>query len=588
MRSGKKLTLGILPTFLCLLSMLVVACGGGGGGTSSNQVTKAADNKQIFIDPYHVRGTTEVKTLDPALVQDEGSTAVVDALFTGLMTLDNNLALQGELAQSYSVASDGVTWTFKLKPNLTFSDGTPLTSQDVIYSINRSLQKSTNSPVAGSYLNLVKDSDKALAGKMSTLIGDSLLAPDPSTVRIITNQKAAYFLYTMTYSDAFVVEKKLVDQYGAKFTDHLADSANTGGGSGPFILKKYTRGQEVDLVPNTHYYGAKPQLKELVFAFYQSQDTIYKAYQTNTVSYSGVPVAQLASAKQLTSEFHAVPQLAEYYYAMNYLVKPFDNIKVRQAFALALNKDEIAHAVHKDTVVATNHIVPKGVVGYYPDLKGPDGTTSTAGNPTMAKQLLAEGLKEEGLSTMPAVTATVYSSGSTAARNEFAAEQQMWQTVLGVNVKIQDEDFNKAITDQLNAANNPNGISFWYSGWITDYPDAQDWLTLQFDKGSPNNEMNYGQNKSANSAEQQANQKLMEQADANTTNPSQRAQQYNTAEQQLVNDAAWVPIDQDTLQLVRRPCVVGYPENGEGLVDPQSWSNVYISTDPNCTNATVH
>ncbi len=586
MRSGKKLTIGILPTFLCLLSMLVVACGGSSSGNGgSTQGQKAADNKQVFVDPYHVRGTTEVKTLDPALATDEGSIAVINTLFTGLMTLDNNLKLQPELAQSYSVGSDGVTWTFQLKPNLKFSDGTPLTSQDVVYSINRSLQKSTNSPTAGSYLNLVKDSDKALSGKINTLIGDSLLAPDPTTVKIVTSQKAAYFLYTMTYADSFVVEKKLIDQYGAKFTDHLGD--NAGGGSGPFILKKYTRGQEVDLVPNTNYYGNKPQLKELVFAFYQDQNTIFKAYQTGGVSYSGVPAAQLATARKLTNEYQSVPQLAEFYLTMNYLVKPYDNLKIRQAFALALNKDEIVHAILKDSAIATNHIVPKGVVGYNDNLKGPDGTTSTAGNPTLAKQLLTQGLQEEGLSSMPPVTVVVYSSGSTAARNEFAAFQQMWQSALGVSVKIQDEDFNKALTDQTNALNNPNGISFWHSGWIADYPDAQDWLTLQFDNGSPNNYQNYGQNKSKNAAEQQANQKLMEQADANVSNPTERTQQYNQAEQQLVNDVAWAPIEQDIAQFVRKPCVVGYQFNGEGLVSPEAWANVYISTDSNCANASV-
>jgi len=587
MRSGKKLTLGILPTFLCLLSLFVVACGGGGsgGGTGSSQPAKAADNKQVFIDAYSERGSSDIKTFDPALATDTGSTAVIQCVFTGLMTLDDKLALKGELAQSYSVAADGLTWTFKLRPNLTFSDGTPLTSKDVVYSIDRSLQKSTNSPTAGSYLNLVKDSDKALTGKVKTLIGDSLLAPDPNTVTIVTNQKAAYFLYTMTYEDSFVVEKKLIDQYGAKFTEHLADG--NGGGSGPFIVTRYTRGQAIDLVPNTHYYGAKPQLKEVTFPFYQSQDTAYKAYQTGTVSYVNVPTSQLAAAKQLTNEFRSIPQTTIYYFTMNYLVKPFNNIKVRQAFALAINKDEIVHAVYKDAGIPTNHIVPNGVVGYNPALKGPDGTTSTAGNPTKAKQLLAEGLREEGLSSMPPVTATVYSSGSAAARNEFAAEQQMWQSALGVTVKIQDEDFNKALSDVLDATNNPKGIAFWHIGWVEDYPDAQDWLTLQFDKGSPNNNMNYGQNNSANSAAQQAIQKQMEAADANTTNASQRVQQYNAAEQQLVNDVAWLPIYQLTLQIVRKACVVGYPDNGESLVDPESWGNIYISTDPSCANATV-
>jgi oligopeptide transport system substrate-binding protein len=584
MRSGKKLTLGILPTFLCLLSLLVVACGGSGNGTNttSTQAAKAAANKQVFIDANPVAGETDIKTFDPALSTDVYSAAAINMIFTGLVGLDNNLNVKGELAQSYSVGSDGVTWTFKLKPNLMFSDGTPLTSKDVVYSIDRALQPATKSGTAGSYLNLVKDSDKLLAGKIKTVIGDSLMAPDPSTVIIVTNKKAVYFLDALSYQDADVIEKKLVDQYGTNFTDHLSE----GGGDSAFMVKSYTHGQQIVFVPNPRYYGSKPQLKEVVFPFYKSADTLYKAYQTGAVDNTGVPSAQLAAAKQLTNEFHTYPTLATSYYTMNYLVKPFDNIKVRQAFDLALNKSEIVHAVYKDTVIATNHIVPKGMPGYDANLKGPDGTTSTTGNPTLAKQLLTQGLKEDGMSSMPAVTVYASSGGSADARNEFAAEQQMWQSALGVNVRFQDEDFNKLLSDITNATNNPKGIAMWGIAWIADYPDPQDWTTLQFDKGAPNNNMNYGQNNGATASAQQAVQQQLEAADVNT-NSAQRMQQYNTAEQQLINDVAWLPTDQVALQIVRKQCVVGYSDNAQSLVNPEDWSKVYISTNSNCGNATV-
>jgi len=586
MRSGKKLTLGILPTFLCLLSMLIVACGGGSTGTTNNQAQKAADSKQVYVDANPVAGLSDIKSFDPATSTDTASTFAIDCVFTGLVQLDDNLNVTGELAQSYNVASDGVTWTFKLKPNLTFSDGTPLTSKDVAYSIDRALQPATKSGTAGAYLTLVKDSDKLLNGKIKTIIGDSITTPDANTVIIVTNTKAAYFLDALTYQDSYVVEKKLIDTYGNKFADHL----NQGyGGSGPWMVKQYTRGQEIDFVPNPHYYGKKPLLKELRVPFYKSQDTLYKAYQTGAVDNTPVPTAQLAQAKQLTNEFHSTPQLAEFYYSMNYLVKPFDNIKVRQAFALAVNKDEIAHNIYKDTVIATNHIVPKGMPGYNTALKGPDGTTSTAGNLTKAKQLFAAGLQEEGMTvaSLPPITVVVASSGNADARNEFAAVQQMWQGAFGINIKIRDEDFNQLLSDTTNMINNPKGLSFYWLGWIADYPDAQDWTTLQFSKGSPNNYMNYGQNSGANASTQQATQQQLLAADANTSGGNARIQQYNTAEQQLVNDVAWIPMYQSTAQGLRKPCIVGVVNNAEGLFNPESWSNVYKSTDTNCSNASV-
>src|SRR5260370_8549063 len=134
------------------------------------------------------------------------------------------MKVQPQLAQSYQQMPDGLTWKFTLRPNLKFSDGTPLTSADVAYIIDRALQPAENSTVSPVYLALVKDSDKLLAGKIKTIIGDSLLTPDPNTIEIVTNKKAAYFLDALTYSCSYVLEKSLVEKYGnLKFTDHLTE-----------------------------------------------------------------------------------------------------------------------------------------------------------------------------------------------------------------------------------------------------------------------------------------------------------------------------------------------------------------------------
>ena len=106
------------------------------------------------------------------------------------------------------------------------------------------------------------------------------------------------------------------------------------------------------------------------------------------------------------------------------------------------------------------------------------------------------------------------------------------------------------------AQNNPKGLQFWFLAWIADYPDPQDWTTLQFDKGVPNNTMNYGQNNTSDAAQQQHVQQALEAADVN---PDQHArlQAYMQAEQQLVNDVAWLPIDQEETNQVLKPYVKG-------------------------------
>jgi peptide/nickel transport system substrate-binding protein/oligopeptide transport system substrate-binding protein len=106
---------------------------------------------------------------------------------------------------------------------------------------------------------------------------------------------------------------------------------------------------------------------------------------------------------------------------------------------------------------------------------------------------------------------------------------------------------------------------------------------LQFDKGVPNNNANYGQNKTSDAAQQQATQQLLEQADVNP-DQNARLQQYMTAEQQLVNDVAWLPSYQGVGQVLRKPCLVGVVDNPSGLTPPDDWGAVYISTDTPCAD----
>src|SRR5579884_855330 len=145
-----------LPAFLCAFVMLLTACGGA-TQQGASAATKAAPDQQIYISP--IGGKDDVKTLDPALAYDIASINTVQLLFTGLVSLDDNLKVQDQLAASHQVAADGVTWTFKLKDGLEFSDGSPITSTDVAYSIDRALQPSTKSGVASFYLGQIKDSD---------------------------------------------------------------------------------------------------------------------------------------------------------------------------------------------------------------------------------------------------------------------------------------------------------------------------------------------------------------------------------------------------------------------------------------------
>ncbi len=570
MLCGKKLKMTILPMF-AILALLLAACGSSGGTSSSTSSSQPASaDKQVLRVAV---GATDFGSLDPALVQLAVDYDTLSTVFTGLVEFDNQIHLQDQLAASHSISSDGLTYTFTLKPNLKFSDGTPLTSQDVVYSINRALLPATKSQVAY-YLNLVKDYDKIQAGKVSTLIGDSLLAPDPNTVKIIISKPAAYFLQALTYPTSFVVEKSLIDKYGTSWTDHL----NQGGGDGPFKVTNYDHTKGLYLVPNPNYYGKQPKIQKLEFLISGDVDTTFKGYQSHQYDWTGVvglPPAQIAGLAG-NPEFHEYTNLRIRYVTMNYLVKPFDNIKVRQALALAIDKDLLAKTVFRNTVIATNHIVPQGMPGYSPDLIGPASVKSTAGDKAMAKQLLQQGLQEEGLSSFPTNITFSYYTDVKAIVDATQAILQMWQQVLGISMKSDATTYAKLITLEDATVNNPKGLQVWISGWLADYPDPQDWLTTFFDKGSGYNQMNYGQNQSSVAAQQQAVQKQLEQADV-TQDQTTRLKMYNEAEQKIINDAGWISLYQNKIQLMKSTKLQGIVFNALSITPPDDWANIFIS-----------
>ncbi|TMD92791.1 MAG: peptide ABC transporter substrate-binding protein [Chloroflexi bacterium] len=561
----------LLPIFLCLLSILLAGCDlGNNPAPTVKKLVKAPADRQVYTVPQV--GVTDITTLDPALVlsTDQTSMSAIQMIYTGLVQLDDKLQVQPQLAQSWNVSPDGLNYTFHLNKAMKFSDGTPLTSADVAYSIDRALQPATKSTVAPIYLSLIKDSDKLLGGFIPTLIDDSLITPDANTLIITIRKRAPYFLAMLTYPCSFVVEKHLIDSYKTAFTDHLTE----GGSSGPFKVAQFTHGKEIDFAPNADYYGPHPQLHKVVFPFYQQSDNAYHDYQIGHVDTTGVPISTFVTDKK-RSDFHQIPQLWINYYTMNYLVKPFDNIHIRQAFALAINKMTIANNVWKGTVVPTNHIVPEGMPGYNPDLSGPDGTQSLKGNPEQAKTLLQMGLKEEKIATLPPIKLTYATSTSVAYFDqEVTTMIKMWHDVLGVTVTGDPIDYNSLLTQVTLATGNASGLQFWGLTWVAEYPDPQDWLTRQFDSGVPNNNMNYGQNTSSNVARQQYLQHQLENADSNGQEEA-RFKIYQGAEQQLVNDVAWMPMEQVTLTFLRKATVVGIVDNAQGIIPPNDWATIY-------------
>lgn len=586
MRPGKSMQRKLVPILGCLLALLLSACGSRLALINNSiHPPKAPASQQMY---RYGDVATDIASFDPAQATDQPSLEAITMAFTGLVQLDDHLQVQPQLAQSYDISSDGLTYTFHLRPNLKFSDGRPLTASDVAYSIDRALSPAIANlnGVTLTYLGQLKDAPERVNNKISTLIGDSIKVLNPQTIQLIVAAQTSYFLQALTYPTSYVVEKSVIDKWGSKWTDHLGDNGGQGG-AGPFKVQSYNHTTGIIFVPDANYYGPQPQLQRVEFDFYKTPQAAFSAYTTNQVDLvKAVPPEQQPLAKTLPEgQYIQVPELTIDYIAMNYLYKPFDNIHIRQAFELAINKNIIATAIYNGVRIPTCHIVPQGMPGYNAHLQCPAGA-STRGDFAKAKALFQQGLKEEGLTlaTFPPVKIS-YQSNVPALDNEITTLRQQWQQELGVTVTTQVMDFipllqaeAKTACTQSDLAKCQNqGLQMWAAAWGADYPDPQDWITLQFNLNAPNNAWNYGQNLSTAAKAQQQLQIAMEKADIEPDQATRLAQ-YNQIEQQLVNDVAWLPIDQRNSSTVLKPYISGQTSNALSLIPPNDWSSIYVSS----------
>ncbi|HEY0756842.1 MAG TPA: peptide ABC transporter substrate-binding protein [Ktedonobacteraceae bacterium] len=582
MRSGKKFSLRLLPGLLAIFAIILAGCNSGGSTPNLNANPLPASRQQQIYRMGII--TNDIYSFDPAVASDKYSVDAVLLAFTGLLQLNDQSQVTPQLASSYEVSPDNLTYTFHLQQHLTFSDNTILNAYDAAYSIDRALSQGVSqlNGVTATYLGLIKDSAQRMSGKKKTLIGDSINVIDANTLTLTISHPSPYFLKALTYPTSFVVEKSMIEKWGTKWTDHLSDNGGQGG-AGPFVVKSYDHAIGIQFAPNPNYYGPKPKLQEVDINFYKTTQASYAAYASGQLEMSNIPPEYDAQVEARGKEFHQFNQLSIDYIAMNYLYKPFDNIEIRQAFEIAINKDALSKALYGGLNPPICHIIPQGTPGYNPRLTCPLGV-STKGDPTRAAALFQQGLQEENLTvkTFPQIKIT-YESNSPLLEDEITALRQDWQQVLGVTVTVQVLSFNALLQmlpatscNQTNLSKCQNkGLQMWAFSWGADYPDPQDWTSLQFGKGAPNNIGNYGQNLCSCASEQQTIQQEMATADSDFGND--RLALYQDAEQKLVNDVAWIPMFQRVGTYALKPYVTGIIDNPSAETPPNDWSKVYIA-----------
>ncbi len=395
----------------------------------------------------------DVSTLDPAIGYDWQNPALMQSVFDGLMDYrPGTFELAPDLAEEFTVSEDGTTYTFKLRRGVKFHNGREMTSADVRYSFERILNPATQSPAQG-YFNVIAGSDEFAAGSQPQLSG--IATPDPYTVVITLKQPKATFLNVLAMHFGSIVPKEEVEKYGPDFGHHPV-------GTGAFKLAEWTPGQRLRLERNAEYFRPElPHLDEVVIQVGQDPSVSLLRVQRGEADLTGdgIPPAQFQSIvgdASLKLQVVAGKQLQTSYLTLNVTVPPLDDLRVRQAINMAINKDRIVRIINNRAVPATQPLPPR-MPGHDPSYKGYPHDSEAA------KKLLAEAGHPEGFTT------TLYTI-NTDPHPRIA--QAIQQDLAQVGIKAELKPLASSAVIQAGGTRGEAPM-IWSGGmaWIADFPD---------------------------------------------------------------------------------------------------------------------
>ena len=393
----------------------------------------------------------DLTTLDPQVGYDWQNWSVIKSIFDGLMDYKpGTTELEPDLAESYTVSDGGLTYVFKLRDGVKFHNGRVMTSADVKYSFERAVNPATQSP-GGGYFGMIAGYDDVTGGKATTLSG--IETPDAKTVVFKLTRPDATFLHLMAINFGYIVPKEEVEKAGA-------DWGKKPVGTGAFKFVEWVPGQNIKLERNRDYHRAgTPYLDSITFEFGQDPTVAVLRLKKGEIDIvgDGVPPAQFTEImadpanKDLIAEGD---QLHTGYVTMNVMQPPFDNLKVRQAVNMAINKDRIVRLINNRAVPASQAL-PPAMPGYNVDNKG------YAYDPEAAKKLLADAGVSE-------ITTEIYAMNVDP--NPRIA-QSIQQDLAAVGIKAEIRSLAQA--EVIAAGGSGKAPMIWSGGmaWIADFPD---------------------------------------------------------------------------------------------------------------------
>jgi ABC-type transport system substrate-binding protein len=473
---------------------------------------------------------TDIQSLDPAIAYDTISWPLVRLLFHGLLDYDDGLNLIPWQARDWSVSADKRVYTFHLRPGVKFSNGREVVAEDYVYTLERVLNPKTKSPGAGFFGNIV-GATAFQDGKAQRVRG--VRAPDKHTFVVTLEQPDLSFQYVMAMPFTYVVPREVAEKYGDDFSRHPV-------GTGPYLLAEWRRGMRLRFVRNPRYNRRDIPYCDVVDVMIGGDQTLHlMMFERGELDFmDNIPIpdfVRIMRHPRLKRCAERIPNNGIIYLSMNTEMKPFDNLKVRQAMNYAIDRRRLLRLLNQRGILA-NGVLPPLMPGFNPHLKGYDY------NPDKATQLLREAGYADGFST----TLWFVSSDLPSTRLSEAIQEDLDK----VGVKVELKPVAQAMF--IEAIGRRKNVPLALPGWYQDYPDPNDFLDVllggeRIVKESCNNVAFYKNPKV---------DKLLGEA-AHCTDPQKRYHLYQQAEEIVVRDAPWVFIYHPYLEVLRQPWLHG-------------------------------
>lgn len=459
---------------------------------------------------------------------DPASGGANSFVWSGLVSFDEQLHVTPELAQGWDLSPDGTLYTFHLRPNAHFQNGRAVTADDVIYSWERALSPKINSDEALTYLNDIVGAKEVREGKAAHISG--LHKVDDHTLEVRIDAPKPYFLMKLTYGVSSIVDRQNVES-GPDWYRHP-------NGTGPYKLTGWEAGKVEVFTRNDDFYLAPPSIKYVVLMLYEGYGL--DLYETGDIDLTGVAGAELQRASDPTGTMHGElvngVSMCTSYISLDVKQAPFDDPKVRQAFAMAIDKNEYLQVSSQGDGLVANGLYPPSLPGYNPQLQG------LGFDPKQAKQLLAES-RYGSAAKLPPIVFTTGGYGSYIPPG-LAALADMWNKNLGVSVHIDNLD-PEVFRDEIHAGRHGQ---LFDSGWCADYPDPENFADALFHTGATQNSGNYSNPKL---------DALLEKARVER-DVAARMQLYQQAEQLIVADAPAIFLEHVLIHSLVKPYVHGF------------------------------